>query len=369
VARDKVRYSPGVTKLGVFPLLLALACGPSTPAPMSPTAAMGGGADLADAGTGDAAPPGAVIDAAPPPPKGRIAVVSVLSAEILGRMPNGDEWDARDSKGAAVDGALALYLKRHPELVPTRELVGVPIDAEGLANEAATSPAADPMVLVQVGDRVYRSPVRPRAFNPVWDFSFQFALGTFGARQGVAEADRVRLQVVDYDGPTRFDTIGSTVTTVGELLAKPLHRLGPFGSVKSLTLEVATIDLDELPEPSVFRIAVPGNAVWTDTGLEVIAGQRIEIDAADEVCTSQDDLTQCSGPEGQPRFSEHHVAGFAELGHGALIGSVGDTRFAVRRRVSLLAPSSGRLRLGINDRKSANNRGSYAVRVAVSAVP
>jgi hypothetical protein len=206
--------------------------------------------------------------------------------------------------------------------------------------------------------------MRPRAFNPVWDFTLQFPVGPgYSARDTT-----VRVQVVDYDGPTRFDTLGSTVISVDELLAKPLHQLGAFGSVKQLTVEVATIEVDDpKPEPSVFRIAVPGNAKWTDTGVELTAGQRVAIDAADEVCTSGEKLSACSGPEGQRKTSSYNLPGFDSLGHGALVAALGDTRFSIGRDRTFIAPSSGRLRLGVNDTKSDDNRGAYAVRIKVDS--
>jgi hypothetical protein len=99
------------------------------------------------------------------------------------------------------------------------------------------------------------------------------------------------------------------------------------------------------------------------------AGQRVLIRAADEVCTGPE-LRFCSGPEGQRRAdARNNLPGFLELGHGALIAAVGDARFAVQRELGFVAPASGSLLLGVNDRDVVNNSGSYAAHIVVYALP
>lgn len=307
-----------------------------------------------------AAEPAKPAEDPPPPPSPKLVTVTVISAEIAGTMPNGQEWDAKDAKSAqTIDKAIAQYFADHPELDDTQDMVGIPIDAAKLGEEAKSSVAADPMVLVQIGNDVYRSPMRPRAFNPVWDFPFQFVYDP-AKESGTV----VRILVVDYDGPTRFDTIGAQVIDIESLLAKPVHELAAFGSVNKLVLQVATADLPA-SDKRVRRIAVPGSSSWTDAGIDVTAGQRITITAADEVCTTKSGNEKCSGPEGQRVTSDYNLPGFKKLGHGALVGALGDTRFAVKRERTLIAPSSGRLRLGVNDGDAGNNRGSYAVQITV----
>ncbi|RMH44027.1 MAG: hypothetical protein D6689_03440 [Deltaproteobacteria bacterium] len=330
-------------------------------APAAPPAA---GAATPPSPTAETAPP-APADAAPPdapPQPPQRVTVTVVSADVAGLMPNGEQWDAGDAKDdRAIDRVLAAYLDGHPELARSLDVVGVPIDAPRAADEAARSEAADPMVLVQIDGQVFRSPMRPRAFNPVWNFAFEFAV-----RPQDAERHTVRIVVADYDGPTRFDPIGATVVPLADLLRAPVVTLGPFGSVKRLTLEVATAPLPTGDEPEVVqRIAVAASATWTDTGVDLVAGQRVTVDASDEVCTKGDDVAHCAGPEGQRAPSDYNVAGFADVGHGALIAAVGDTRFYIGRERSFVAPSSGRLRLGVNDRDTGNNRGAFAARVRV----
>ena len=305
----------------------------------------------------------------PPPPPAKIVTVTVVSAEIEGTMPNHEDWDSDNSPPVeGVPKPILAYLGQHPELEATASMVGVPISAEKLEEYARKSAAADPMVFFEVGDLIFRTTVRPRAFNPLWDFPFTFFLGELDGKKGVDPAAVARIYVVDYDGPTGYDTIGSTLIPLSQLRGEELHQIGPFGSVKTMTLQVKEQDA-VAGDPRSTRLAVPGNAEWTDTGIDLVAGQQVTIDAADEVCSKGGSLSHCSGPEGQRTTSSYNQHGFEKVGHAALIGALGDTRFAVARSLSMVAPSSGRLYLGVNDRDVGDNRGSYAVRVMVDPIP
>jgi hypothetical protein len=292
-----------------------------------------------------------------------------VSADIRGSMPSGESWDGGQASGA-LPRPLERYLLLHPELADTRKHLGIPVDMEDLPARAGKSPAADPMVLIEVGDLAFRSPVELRAFHPLWDFSFQFLRGSLGDRQGVPRDAMVRIHVVDYDGPEHMDAVGSMVLPVEELLARPTHELGPFGSVDKLIVQVRILEApDDVEAGRSVRLAVPASPSWTDTGIDLLAGQRVWIQAADEICTTRKGDADCSGPEGQRSPNRANLRGFEVIGHGALVGAVGDTRFVVRRGLRFVAPASGRLRLGVNDRDTGNNRGAYAVHVMVFAVP
>ena len=307
-----------------------------------------------------------------PAPAGWLVQVTVVSAEIEGHMPNGDQWDERGGKTERdPEPTLAAYLARHPELADTESMIGIPIIAEDRAKHARDSAAVDPMVMLEVGRAVFRSPMRPREFNPVWSFPVRFVVGELSSQRGVSPDDSVTIHVVDFDGPREFDAIGTTVIPIRELLAKPVHRIGPFGSVRSLSLEVVLLPTPAADaQPTAMRLAVPGSHSWTDTGIDVVAGQHVAIDAADEVCTKGDSVQHCSGPEGQRgNGSSSNLPGFERLGHGALVAALGDTRFGVGRQSTFIAPSSGRLYLGVNDKDVGNNTKSYAVRVVVDVLP
>jgi hypothetical protein len=348
-------------------LLIAAACGQKSASEPNQTA--GAGAAAPDAGPTDAGEEKPAEP--PPPPPAQILRVIVLSAEVEGRMQNGEDWDKKEA--SVLDGVpkpILAYLEQHPELKETATLLGTPIEAEKLEKAAKKSPAADPMVIVEVGNRTFRSTAQPREFNPVWEFPFEILFRDAGERRGIPPGTVARFHVVDFDGAAAYDMIGSTLITIDDLAAKPVHQIGPFGSVKKLTVQVeARLAPGPDTQPSTHRIAVPGNARWTDTGLDLVAGQRVTIDAADEVCSKGGSLSHCSGPEGQRKTSSYNLRGFEKIGHAALVAALGDTRFPVKRGLKLMVPASGRLRLGINDKDTKDNRGSYAVRITVEPLP
>lgn len=296
------------------------------------------------------------------PDSAGIVEVTVVSAEIRGHMANGEEWDASRHHSNVTPPALARYLSYHPELSETEDTIGIPIDDRQLAERAGDSKAADPMVFVQIGERVFRSPIRPRAFQPNWDFTFLFSMSSIG--RDVANAT-LRIHVVDYDGAGKYDTIGSTVLSVREFLSKPIHTLGPFGAVDTLIIQTRMLpDSERQAFERESRVAIPGSSPWTDTGITVFAGQQLHIRATDEVCFTDGDR-MCTGPEGLSYPHRGNQPEFKRLGHGTLIAAIGDTRFAIGRDLRFVAPSTGVLRLGVNDRNTDNNRSAYTVHVIV----
>lgn len=296
--------------------------------------------------------------------------LTIVAAEVAPKMKDGRPWDGTESRLApSVSKPLLRYLELHPELLATSNTLGVPVSSPKLAETARKDAAPDPMVYIEVGSQIYRSPVRPRAFAPLWDYPMVFSYGFGKQRMGAVPGSLVRIHVVDYDGPASADIMGTTLMSIEQLLAKPLHQLGPFGSVDSLTLQIKRKPQDEGAPPVAKRLVVPGKPSWTDTGLKLIAGQRLVIEAADEVCTTTEGLDKCSGPEGQAKPGSKNLPGFETVGHGALVATIGDVRFPVGRRLELTAPATGTLRLGVNDRHYVNNRGSYAARITIAPMP
>jgi len=363
-----------IARHSIASVVLLLSCGPGAPPPKPVTRPQPTPETQPAAVT---VPPEPAPEPAPPPPEppppppDRIVRLVVVAADTSGNLANGEDWDAKGALGGnGTPAALVRYLEQHPELADTAATIGVPIEDDKLVEAAGKSPAADPMVIVEIGGTVFRSPARPRQFNAVWDFPITFLYGRAGERTGVPIGAMARFQVVDFDGPQTFDGMGATLVPVEQLLSGNLHTLGPFGSVHKLVVTATTQPVPAAaPAPRIVRLAVTSNARWTDTGVDLIAGQRVEIDAADEVCSSGSSLDRCSGPEGQRKPSSYNLPGFAKAGHAALIGAVGDVRFPVGRSLAFTAASSGRLLLGVNDTKTSDNRGSYAVRVTVHGIP
>lgn len=319
-------------KLLVLAITLA-ACGPSAPA--KPTIA------------------GVRKPAAARPQTWRLTLVS---ATVDGTQSDQRPWD--DGKKAKADapvvgGPVDVWRHAHPELDGADELLGEPILLPGLLDDARKSTAADPMVLVSIRDQVFRSPLIAGSFQPVWNFPFLVDL--------VATSETpVHLTVVDWDGASQYDVIGDLVIPASQLLGG-VTELPRFGNVARLTLTATA----ERPAVAEKRLALPAHPSWTDTGLDVVAGQEVTIDAAGEVCTAGGDVNKCAGPEGQASTSGYNLPGFKHLRHGALVGALGDTRFHVGRALRFVAGASGRLYLGVNDRDDGNNQGSFDARVRV----
>jgi hypothetical protein len=315
-------------------------------------------------------PPMRPRPALPPPEPTELVQMTVVSAELQGQMASGAPWDGDDESPVPLPQPLARYLEQHPELAS--DWLGVVVGDDEMPAHAQASPAPDPMVVIELGDGpVFRSHTVPRSFTPLWDFSFRFIRGQVGEYQGVPRGATARIHVFDYDGPTRVEPIGTAVVPLDGLLAQPVATIGPFGGVTSLVLQTRMLPLPADPAAVLLeqRVAVPGQGPWLDTGVVLQAGQRVLIRAADQVCTTAT-LNACSGPEGQrapnPR---HNRPGFSSLGHGALVGAVGDVRFAVQREIAFVAAASGRLLLGVNDAQFENNSGAYEAHIVVYAAP
>jgi Zn-dependent protease with chaperone function len=119
-----------------------------------------------------------------------------------------------------------------------------------------------------------------------------------------------------------------------------------------------------------YELDVPGASQWTDTGIDLVAGDRVVITAAGSIQTS---AAQASGPEGLARGWRDLLRALPvnNAGGGALIGRIGDSAAAVPLLVGaskeLTVNSPGRLFLGINQSTGEQSSGSF--RVTVKLVP
>jgi len=112
------------------------------------------------------------------------------------------------------------------------------------------------------------------------------------------------------------------------------------------------------------EVAVAANVAWTDTGIDVRAGQMISFRSRGEVIWGPG---RKDGPQGE-RNSEYNAqrpipdrpaaALIGKVGRGANAFFIGDQEEPVRMR------ESGRLFLGINDDYLLDNRGSFGVTIS-----
>lgn len=127
-------------------------------------------------------------------------------------------------------------------------------------------------------------------------------------------------------------------------------------------------------------VVVPGNVAWTDTGIEVFQGQRIEFTAEGRISLQMGNPQADCGPGGYDLLTLQQP--LIEQNLGALIGKVviavtviKDDKTGAERteeaaeifyigaenRVDM--PAKGRLFLGINELVSGDNAGEFTVTV------
>jgi small nuclear ribonucleoprotein (snRNP)-like protein len=108
-------------------------------------------------------------------------------------------------------------------------------------------------------------------------------------------------------------------------------------------------------------VTIPANQAWTDTGIYVRRGERIQFNASGQIRWSPD--FPRVGPEGG---GSTPGAPMSAPG-GALIGRVGNSApFVVANGQIVTAPADGELMLGINDDNVSDNTGNFQVQIAHS---
>ena len=113
------------------------------------------------------------------------------------------------------------------------------------------------------------------------------------------------------------------------------------------------------------EIRVEGRERWTDTLINVRAGDMLVFDAEGTVRLSDNsnDVASAGGVLSGRRAAD---APFANQTAGALIGRIGNgSAFFVGNRRSIRAPATGRLYLGVNDDYLEDNAGDFQVRVTI----
>ena len=119
------------------------------------------------------------------------------------------------------------------------------------------------------------------------------------------------------------------------------------------------------------ELQLTGDQLWSDTGMDVQAGERVLITATGKLRYA--DAQEDNGPEGNPRGFRDllRILPFNDAGRGSLIGRIGDAAtaqpFLIGARRDIVAPVSGRLSIGINQTKDDSADGTYSVRVEVCA--
>jgi hypothetical protein len=136
------------------------------------------------------------------------------------------------------------------------------------------------------------------------------------------------------------------------------------------------------PEEKTLAIVVPGNAAWTDTGVDVAAGQEISFEAAGKISLQKGNPQADCGPEGYDLRTIQQPLPEGNL--GALIGKVviavtvtKDEKTGMEKKDEVAQlffigsesrvemPAKGRLYLGINENVIGDNGGEFKVAIAM----
>jgi hypothetical protein len=130
------------------------------------------------------------------------------------------------------------------------------------------------------------------------------------------------------------------------------------------------------PSSQRVAVAVPSTEYWTDTGVDVSAGDRVRVEATGTVTAGSSDPLRRIGPDGtnDPAFTRYnrYVRNDGDVrlrgGHAALIGRIGDEdepRFVIGAHRTVRVDADGRLFLGVNDGELDNNGGEFEISLTI----
>jgi hypothetical protein len=113
---------------------------------------------------------------------------------------------------------------------------------------------------------------------------------------------------------------------------------------------------------------VPANKEWTDSGIDLLAGDSLRIRADGTIHYTS---TKTCGPNGGERDWKDMLRALPvnDAGRGALVGLIGQagvaTPFYIGAEAEFKVEKSGRLFLGINDDAYDNNSGRFRARIEI----
>ena len=119
------------------------------------------------------------------------------------------------------------------------------------------------------------------------------------------------------------------------------------------------------------EFTVQGGSAWLDTGIDLQPGEHVLFTAKGTLRYA--DAKEENGPDGLSRGFKDllRILPFNGAGRGSLIARIGDADtaqpFLIGASRDAVAPTAGRLSLGINQSKTDTGEGSYSVRVDIYA--
>ena len=186
---------------------------------------------------------------------------------------------------------------------------------------------------------------------------------------GATRTVRVHVEITPEAPPPRAVAPRSPEAVLRE---RPTLVAGAALLVVMVTLAVVLVmvrtrkSTTTIPVPVPPDVVVDGTKPWTDTGIDIAAGDTVEITARGQVFHNQ---SSAVGPEGFPNRPDL-LTPLPTANHAGMLRRVGvpsslGTASYVGRGTTFRAESTGRLFLGINDGGLENNRGSFIATVTV----
>jgi hypothetical protein len=220
------------------------------------------------------------------------------------------------STGGAGAGAIAALLGNGKSEAPTYK--------------ARTVAAPDPRVTIRWGGMTWATPRQRNTFNPKWDF-------TFLVPAEIAEHKSLRVDVLDADDGDD-ENIGTDAISGKDVVKDDVFRKG-FGGAEELVLEVEKVGEERAPVERKIRIDTTRG--WMDTGVDVVAGQTVQISVSGTHCLPGG---RCIGPEGEAAIAFQQEVNGEEAAPpvrvGELGGFIGGYMFPVGRGSQLVANST-----------------------------
>ncbi|MBV9608032.1 MAG: LssY C-terminal domain-containing protein [Acidobacteria bacterium] len=155
--------------------------------------------------------------------------------------------------------------------------------------------------------------------------------------------------------------------------AVPVNSVAPgtASSVTKATTSPATAAAAASARKLVTEVDVPAARDWTDTGIDLNAGERVTISATGNV---QPTLGAAIGPAGKARSWNDLMRALPvnAAGTGALIGRIGDdpatVPFLIGAEKDLTVTRAGRLFLGVNRTSQDQVGGNFHAKVQITPV-
>ena len=298
------------------------------------------------------------VPTAPAAAPNRWYTITIQDARLSPRRLNNRPWDKKGDKQpllipVAVELARILGTKYSPSTLNT--LVQASTVRPG--HPRAKLMAPDPRVELRFGRTAFITSPHIDRLRPLFNTTMLIDAAEIGQTP-------IDISVHDLDH-TGHELIGRITTTRSELLKPGPKTLVKLPNLHELRLWVKV--LDRPPAPVTRLVKLEGKSGARATGIEVLAGQRIYLQASGKVCV-QPLGQECHGIEGIPNnaFRAYNLQGMASFNHGQLVAVIGGQPYAISGpEVVLRAQTSGPLVLAINDSTWHDNSGRIHVVVSV----